>query len=239
MTDYIASEVYGSLHLKYILMGLAMWTIIPFIGKKLLNKSHIRAVAYILIILTIGQEIINDSYLIFKGLWQLSSSLPLHMCGFSLFLTSWALYSKEQTAFELAYFWGIAGSTQAIFTPDVTGIWNPIGIFIFFFSHSIIVLNVIWLMVVDGMRLRRSSLINTIILTNGFSFIISIFNYAVNGNYWFLCAKPISNSPFLIGDWPFYLLSIQIAGIILMGLIYLPWLPYFRRLRLQTESHTV
>ncbi len=239
MIDYIRPELYGPLHLKYILMGLAMWIIIPFFGKQFLTKSQHRIVAYILIIFTIGQEIINDSSLMFQGVWQLSVNLPLHMCGLSLFLTSWALYSKKQTAFELAYFWGIAGSTQAILTPDLSGVWNPIGIFIFFFSHSIIVLNVIWLMVVDGMRLRRSSLIDTIILTNGFVFIVSIFNFIVNGNYWFLCAKPVSNSPFLIGDWPFYLLGIQIAGIVLMGLIYLPWLPYFRRLRLQTESDTV
>lgn len=239
MSEFIQAQVYGPLHIKYILMGLAMWTIIPFIGKKFLNRSQRRIAVYVLIFFTLGQEIISDSLLILQGLWQLSSSLPLHMCGFSLFLTSWALYSKRQSAFELAYFWGIAGATQAIFTPDVNGIWNPVGIFVFFFTHSIIILNVIWLMVVEGMRLRRSSLINTIILTNGFAFIISIFNYFVNGNYWFLCAKPISNSPFLIGEWPFYLFSIQLAGIFLMGLIYLPWLPYFRRLRLQTESDEV
>jgi len=239
MTDYVQPQVYGPLHFKYLLMGLAMWTIIPFIGRQFLNKPKRRIAAIVLIMLTIGQEFINDSSLMVKGLWQLSADMPLHMCGFSLFLTSWALYNKKQIAFELAYFWGIAGSTQAIFTPDLSGIWNPFGIFIYFFSHSIIVLNVVWLMSVEGMRLRKSALINTIILTNGFSFLISIINYAINGNYWYLCAKPQSNSPFLIGDWPFYLFGIQIIGIVMMGLIYLPWLPYFRRLRLQTDSDKV
>lgn len=238
MTDYIPPEVYGSLHLKYILMGIAMWTIIPIIGKKFLTKTQHRIAAYVLIIFTIGQEIINDSSLMFQGLWQLSADLPLHMCGFSLFLTSWALYNKNQTVFELSYFWGMAASTQAIFTPDLSGIWNPIGIFVFFFSHSMIVLNVIWLLVVEGMRLRKSALINTLILTNGFAFLMTIFNFFVEGNYWFLCTKPVTNSPFLIGEWPFYIVGIQFAGIILMGLIYLPWLPYFHRMTLQSDSIT-
>jgi len=236
MTDYIKPEVYGSVHIKYILMGLAMWTFIPLIGKNFLTKSQNRIAAIVLIIFTIGQEVLNDSALMAQGLWRLSDDLPLHMCGFSLFLTSWALYFKNQTTFELAYFWGIAASTQAILTPDLSGIWNPIGVFVFFFSHSIIILNVIWLLVVEKMRLRKSAFVNTIIVTNGFAFLISIFNIIVDGNYWYLCTKPITNNPFVLGEWPFYILSIQIAGILIMGLIYLPWLPYFRRLRLQTEA---
>lgn len=238
MTDYIRPEVYGSLHLKYMFMGLAMWTIIPFLGKKFFNSAQKRIMVYVLIFLTIGQEVINDSTLMIQGLWDYKSDMALHMCGFSLLLTSWALYSRRQSAFELAYFWGIAGATQAILTPDLTGIWNPLGIFIFFFSHSMIILNVVWMMVVEGMRLRKSALINTIIVTNGFCFIMSIFNQVIGGNYWYLCERPLSDSPFLIGEWPIYLVAIQISGIIMMGLIYLPWLKYFRQLTLQSESTT-
>ena len=238
MTDFITPEVYGPLHFKYMFMGFAIWVIVPFIGKKLMSKSQQRITVFILILLTLGQEIINDTSLMLQGLWRLSDDLALHMCGFSLFLTSWALFSKKQSAFELAYFWGIAGATQAILTPELSGIWNPLGIFVYFFSHSMIILNVIWMMVVEGMRLRKSSLLNAIFITNGFCFIMTIVNQLVNGNYWYLCTKPLVNSPFLIGEWPFYLIGIQIAGMIMMGIIYLPWLPYFRRMALQSKSTT-
>ncbi len=238
MTEFISPDVNGHLHIKYILMGLAMWTLVPLIGKNILNNTQRQVVVYLLVILTLGQEIINDSTLMFQGLWNFSADLPLHMCRFSLILTSWALISKKQEAFELAFFWGIAGGSQAILTPDLTGIWNPLGIFVFFFSHSMVILNVIWMIAVEGMRLRKDSLLNTIILTNGFAFIMSIFNSLIGGNYWFLSIKPLSNSPFLIGEWSFYIVGIQLSGIILMGLIYLPWLPYFRRMTLQTESAT-
>ena len=86
------------------------------------------------------------------------------------------------------------------------------------------------MIVVEGMRLRKVSFLNTVILTNGFAFIMTIFNSMVGSNYWYLCIKPLSNSPFLIGKWPFYIVGIQFIGIILMGLIYIPWLLYFRRM---------
>jgi len=238
MNEFIPPDVYGQLHIKYILMGLAMWTIVPLIGKKILNNTQRQVAVYLLVILTLGQEIINDSSLMYQGLWKFSTDLPLHMCGFSLILTSWALMSKKQEAFELAFFWGIAGGSQAILTPDLTGIWNPFGIFIFFFSHSLVILNVIWMIVVEGMRLRKNSFLNTVILTNGFAFIMTIFNSMVGSNYWYLCIKPLSNSPFLIGEWPFYIVGIQFIGIIMMGLIYTPWLLYFRRMTLQSDSTT-
>ena len=41
-------------------------------------------------------------------------------------------------------------------------------------------------------------------------------------NYWFICEKPGGDSPFLIGDWPYYLFTFEIVGFALMGLIYLP-----------------
>jgi len=238
MTDYIPPTAYSMTHYYFIMMAVIMWTLIPFMGKRFMNGTQRRATAIILIIFTIGQEVINDSLLVINDLWSASTDMALHMCGFSLILTSWALYSKRQYAFELSYFWGIAGASQAILTPDFTDIWNPLGVFVFFFSHTMIILNVIWLMVVEGMRLRKSALLNTILITNGFVFLMSIINQFIDGNYWYICVRPNADSPFLMGEWPYYIIGIQFFGVLIMGLIFLPWLPYYRRLTLQSESPT-
>ena len=235
MPEFIPPNSYSVTHLLYIGFAIILWFTVPISGKIFMNDSQRRVMAIILIIFTLGQEIVNDSLLIISGLWDYSSDMALHMCGFSLFLSSWALYSKRQSAFELSYFWGISGASQAIFTPDLSGVWNSFGIFIFFFSHTMIILNVIWLMVVGGMRLRKSAFLNTILITNGFCFIMTILNQLVNGNYWYLSARPLSDSPFLVGGWPFYIIGVQFFGILIMGLTYIPWLPYFRRLTLQSD----
>ena len=51
---------------------------------------------------------------------------------------------------------------------------------------------------------------------------ISIVNTILGGNYWFLCEKPGGDSPFIIGDWPLYLIGFEISGILLLGLFYIP-----------------
>jgi uncharacterized membrane protein YwaF len=77
------------------------------------------------------------------------------------------------------------------------------------------------------MRCRKYSLLNTAIVTNAAVFIVGIINKLIgNGaNYWFICEKPSGDSPFLIGEWPYYLFTFQLAGFMLMAVIYFPmWL---------------
>ena len=99
------------------------------------------------------------------------------MCGLSLFISSYALYYKSQAAFEISFFWGIVGAAQAIFTPDPSRFpYGDISIFFNFFSHGIIILNVFWLMFVDGMRCRKGALLNTFLVSNGAVFVIGFIN---------------------------------------------------------------
>tara|TARA_Y100000741_G_scaffold195404_1_gene148539 strand:- start:996 stop:1178 length:183 start_codon:yes stop_codon:yes gene_type:complete len=44
----------------------------------------------------------------------------------------------------------------------------------------------------------------------------------LGGNYWFVCEKPGGESPFIIGEWPLYLIGFEISGILLLGLFYIP-----------------
>ena len=155
----------------------------------------------------------------------MKEDLSLHMCGLSLFLSSYALWKKSQTAFELSFFWGLAGAFQAIITPDPTR-WpyGDISIFWSFLTHGVIILNVIWLIWVDGMRCRKGSLLNTLLITGGTAFVIAYVNKFLGegANYWFLCNKPSGDSPFLIGDWPYYLIAFQFVGFLMMAIVYFP-----------------
>ena len=132
---------------------------------------------------------------------------------------------KSQTAFELSFFWGLVGAFQAIITPDPTR-WpyGDISIFWSFLTHGVIILNVIWLIWVDGMRCRKGSLLNTLLITSGTAFVIGHINKFLGegANYWFLCNKPSGDSPFLIGDWPYYLIAFQLVGFLMMAIVYFP-----------------
>ena len=216
---------FGTEHNFYLIGCLAIWLLLPFIGKKYMTAEQRIGMAIFLAVFTIFQEVLFDFFQLYIDDFTIKEDLSLHMCGFSLFLSSYALWKKSQPAFELAFFWGLAGALQSILTPDpMRWPYGDISIFWNFLSHGIVILNVIWLILVDGMRCRKGSLLNTFLITNGVVFIMGIVNKIMGGgtNYWFICEKPGGDSPFLIGDWPYYLFTFEIVGFAMMGLIYLP-----------------
>ena len=221
-------KTFGFEHGIYLIVILLLWISIPSFGKKYLNSQQRNTVALSLISISLVQEIMHYFYKMHLGLFTFAQDISLHMCGFSLFLSCYALYNKNQTAFELAFFWGLGGAFQAILTPDPTRFhFAYISTFWSFLAHGIIILNVLWLIFVDGMRCRTYSLLNTAIVTNATVFIVGIINTCIgNGaNYWFICEKPSGNSPFLVGEWPYYLFTFQLVGFTVMAIIYFPmWL---------------
>jgi hypothetical integral membrane protein (TIGR02206 family) len=224
---------FGTEHTLYIMGCLMIWFALPYIGKKYLSPSKRFSIAIFLAVFTIFQEVLFDFFQIYIDDFSIKEDLSLHMCGLSLFLSSYALWKKNQTAFELAFFWGLAGALQSILTPDPTR-WpyGDISIFWNFLSHGLIILNVVWLMWVDGMRCRKGSLLNTVLITNGVIFVMGYVNTFLGegANYWFICTKPGGDSPFLIGDWPYYLITFELVGFAMMGLIYLPmWIAVNRK----------
>ena len=218
-------SVFGLDYYSYIFVLILGWIIIPFIGVKFLSNAQKISVSIFLITLLLSQDIIYDFFRIILGDYSISLDVPLHMCGLTIFISSYALWTKNQSAFELSYFWGLAGASQAIITPDLTRFeYGTISVLWNFLSHGIIILNVLWLVIVEKMRCRKDSLLNTLLITNGVVFITGYINKFLGegANYWFISIKPSGDSPFLIGDWPYYLISFQLAGIILMCILYLP-----------------
>ena len=236
MNDY-SFQTFSFEHNSYLLGLLLLWFILPLIGKKILSKGQQRNVVFVLIAVTLLQELLHYFFKINLNKFDIAQDLSLHMCGISVFISCYALYTKNQAAFELSFFWGLAGALQAVLTPDPTRFhFGYISTFWSFLSHGIIIMNVFWLIFVDNMRCRKNSLLNTILVTNGAIFIIGIINSAIgNGaNYWFICEKPSGDSPFLIGEWPYYLFTFQLAGILFMSLIYLPmWFTVNRNKQLE------
>jgi hypothetical integral membrane protein (TIGR02206 family) len=216
---------FGFEHNLYLLASFVLWFGLPWSGKRYMTKHAQMTVAIILIVVTLLQELSFDIFQLYIDDFDIGDDLSLHMCGLSLFISSYALYYKSQAAFEISFFWGIVGAAQAIFTPDPSRFpYGDISIFFNFFSHGIIILNVFWLMIVDGMRCRKDALLNTFLVSNGAVFVIGFINKIIghDANYWFVCRKPGGDSPFLIGEWPYYLYTFVSAAFVLMFIIYIP-----------------
>ena len=219
-------------HKLYIFIMAASWVIVPFISQKYLDSTWKRKVALLLVISIIGVEIVDDIYRVFDSRgWFISSDLPLHMCGFSVFTTSWALITKDQRAFELSYFWGFGGALQAILTPDPTSIENHFYLFSFMVSHGLIILNVLYLIFVYKMILTKGALLRTIITTNILLVGIAIINWILDANYFYLFEPPPVENPLIMArEFPLYFVNMEVVAIIVLYIISIPMLIYRKKI---------
>lgn len=162
-----------------------------------------------------------------SGEWSVEVTLPLQLCDLSLFLSIVVLLSKRQLLFELLYYWGMGGATQAILTPDMGNYTFPHFVFYqFFVSHCVILLACIYMIMVEKFRPSPRSVLRTLLITNLYALLILPVNQLTRGNYLFLSRKPMGGSLMdLLGPWPWYLLSLEVVAFLLFTLLYLPFIP--------------
>jgi uncharacterized membrane protein YwaF len=53
------------------------------------------------------------------GAFTLENALPMQLCDWALLAIAASLWFRWRTCFEVAYFWGLAGTLQALFTPAI------------------------------------------------------------------------------------------------------------------------
>jgi hypothetical integral membrane protein (TIGR02206 family) len=170
---------------------------------------------------------------VWNGSWTPGYSLPLHICGLAALLSVVMLLTRSYAIFEVVYFWGLAGTTQAILTPDVGTTSFPHYMYYkFFVFHSFIILAVLFMAFVERYRPTLGSVVKTIVLTNVYAAFIAVVDYAFDGNYLYLCWKPQGGSLLdYLGPWPWYIASLEVIAAVFCLILYLPYARGGRDLR--------
>jgi hypothetical integral membrane protein (TIGR02206 family) len=159
-------------------------------------------------------------------LWDVRTSLPLHLCGVSVVLGAAMLLSRSFLLFELTYFWAMGGALQGLLTPDVEG-WDfpTFRWATTFISHGLIVTANLYMVFVLGMRPGVASLLKSMAAVNVYGVAMLLVNRALGANYGFLCRKPDQPTLLdLLGPWPWYLLGLEAVAWALSFLFLVPFL---------------
>lgn len=216
-------QAYGPKHWSYLLVLAVVWLVVVWVGRARLGPVGRRRAVLVLAVISLGQELADDLLRVSRGVWELQEALPLHLCSLAMLVGVWALLTRRQLVFEMAYYWGFAAASQAILTPDnsrwqmgeLDVSWN-------FLSHGLVILNVLWLVFVEGMRCRQGSWWRAFLITNLALIPIAVINLAIGANYFFICRKPGGSSPFLVGEWPWYILGFELLAVLFFWLLSLP-----------------
>jgi hypothetical integral membrane protein (TIGR02206 family) len=149
---------------------------------------------------------------------------PLQLCDLAVFVSAYALLTRRQTAYELAWFWGGAGTLIAMITPDV-GSGFPSWEFAFFFAlHGAVVAAAVVLTLGLGLRPRRGAALRVLLITNIYALFLGGVNLATGSNFMYLCRKPAAGSLLdWLGPWPVYLLAGEVVALALFLALEAPF----------------
>ena len=78
------------------------------------SKTFLIILSILMIFLDLSEDIIR----VFTGYYSINKDLPLQLCSIGVYLAAFNLIYRNQTIFNLIFYWGFVGATNAILTPD-------------------------------------------------------------------------------------------------------------------------
>jgi hypothetical integral membrane protein (TIGR02206 family) len=145
-----------------------------------------------------------------------------------MFVIIVAMWTGRRSWFEVAYFWGIGGTLQALITPNLRYGFPDLRFVSFFVAHSVIIIGIIFLMLVHKYRPRPSSILRTFAWTELYFVVVFTFDLLSGVNYGFLLHKPEAFSLLsFLSDWrPLYLVQFHLLAWVFFVVLYLPFALY-------------
>jgi hypothetical integral membrane protein (TIGR02206 family) len=221
-------QAYGPAHLTVIFLTITL----PFGLAAMVCRTKARSAEKVIVVTLSAVLVLN--YVVFMCLvrqfgaisWQ--QVLPLQLCDWGMVVVIVAMLSGNQRWFEVAYFWGIGGTLQALLTPNLRFAFPDFRFISFFVSHGGIIVGVVFLMLVHKYRPYAASIVRVFLWTELY-FVITMIADAYTGyNYGFLLHKPEAFSILsFLSDWrPLYLLQMHGVALLFFLILYVPFAIY-------------
>lgn len=148
--------------------------------------------------------------------------VPLQLCDLAVLLMAWALWRPRSPAVsEVAYYWAMAGSLQALLTPDLQRGFPDYWWVKFFVTHCGVVWSAVYLAASGRLALTHGSVWRIWGLTNLYAAAAGLINWGWGTNYGYLARKP--SQPSLLdyfGPWPQYIIVLEVAALASFYLYY-------------------
>jgi hypothetical integral membrane protein (TIGR02206 family) len=164
-------------------------------------------------------------WMLATGQWNIQVMLPLWVCSLTAWTMPLLLIWRSHRYYEWAYFMGIMGAIMALLTPDLMNYGFPHFRFVEFFTlHGTIIVAVVYMTVVEGFRPTWGSLGRVWVFTNLYWLFCALVNSQIGSNYLYTHGKlPTPSLLDVLGPHPWYLLWMELIGVVLALLMYLPF----------------
>lgn len=217
-------KIFGATHIAILILTLFCSLVFIIAVRKTKNPKIEKLCNAILL----GMIILSTGFAYYykgtAGWLSIKMDLPMHLCDWAMIVIAVTLIKKNQYSFELAYFWGLGGTLQALITPDITEDFPAVSFILFFLSHSLVIVSILYFTLGLKMRPYPVSIIRVFIWSQVYFVVAFGVNLLLDANYGYLMHKP--PNPTLIdylGEWPYYLISLELVAIVSFCIYYLPF----------------
>ena len=218
-------HAYGIAHLTVIFLTIT----VPFLLAAIVRRTKSPRAERVIIATLSALLVLN--YAVYMMLvrrfgavsWQ--QVLPLQLCDWGMVVVIIAMWRRSERWFEVAYFWGIGGTLQAVLTPNLPFGFPDFRFFSFFISHCGIIVGVVFLMLTRRYRPYPMSIVRVFAWSELYFVITLIADRYTGYNYGFLLHKPEAFSilSFLSDSRPLYLLEMQGLALLFFLGLYAPF----------------
>src|SRR5437879_1941307 len=141
-------HAFGVAHLTVIFLTITLPFALAAIVRRTKSSRIEQVIAGALSLLLVLNYVVYMCLVRRFGAVSWKQTLPLQLCDWAMVVIIVAMWSGNRRWFEVAYFWGIGGTLQAVLTPNLPYGFPDFRFFSFFISHSGIIVGVVFLMLI-------------------------------------------------------------------------------------------
>lgn len=225
MNSGVQFRAFGADHLTAIALTFVLPFVLAAIARRSGSRAVERGIAWGFAAILVGNYF---AYLLFvRRLGELGwqQMLPMQMCDWAMAVIIVTLLTANPRWFEVAYFWGIGGTLQAVLTPNLRYGFPDMRFISFFVAHCAIIIGVVYLMLTRRLRPYPISIVRVFAWTEVYFIFGMIADQITGVNYGFLLHKPEAFSllSYLSDYRPFYLLQMHGLALLFFCLLYTPF----------------
>jgi hypothetical integral membrane protein (TIGR02206 family) len=219
---------FGLAHLIVIALTISMpFALAAFVRKSRWPRSE-RIIGRLFAVLLLFNYVGFEIYLAATQglLWQ--KALPFQLCDWAMVAIIVALLTGRERWLEVAYFWGIGGTLQAVLTPELKYAFPDIHFLTFFIAHSGIVVAIAFMMIVKKFRPHWISIVRVFVWSELYFVLTITVDLLTGENYGYLLHQPSTPSLLdaLSTERVVYILELHLLALIFYVVLYLPFALY-------------
>lgn len=216
--------LFGAAHLAAIASAFVVPLVLSIATALSPDPRFERHVRTVFAALLIGTWVLWYWLLYERNWFAPGNVLPMNLCDWAAIATIVTLIRPNLRTYELAYFWALGGTLQALLTPDLRYGFPDMRFDIFFLFHSGIIAAVLYLTFGARFRPWPSSIPRVIFWSLVYLVSALAVNWLFKTNFGYLSAKPPGPSLFdAMAPWPWYIGELAVLSLISIIVYYAPF----------------